>query len=127
MRNIKQIKQINIKNRPYYFFNDINIKNFDPSFLSIGKISFKSTDAVIYNIRYIIMKSLDLVNIDTENPLYLILNNVDGYIEESNGDKYLIFAFTDKSKELLEKYTKLLNEIKNQIETKNDGEPIKHK
>ena len=62
MRNIKQIKQINIKNRPYYFFNDIIIKNFDPSFLSIGKISFKSTDAVIYNIRYIIMKSLGYVN-----------------------------------------------------------------
>ena len=55
------------------------------------------------------------------------IEEMDGYIEESNGDKYLIFAFTDKNKELLEKYTKLLNEIKNQIETKNDGEPIKHK
>ena len=55
------------------------------------------------------------------------IEEMDGYIEESNGDKYLIFAFTDKNKELLEKYTKLLNEIKNQIETNNDGEPIKHK
>ena len=26
------------------------------------------------------MKSLDLVSIDSENPLYLILNDVDGYI-----------------------------------------------
>ena len=46
------------------------------------------------------MKDLDHVNINSENPLYFILNNVDGYIiEESNGDKYLIFASADKNKE----------------------------
>ena len=42
-----------------------NIKNFDPNFLNIDKISFKSTDAVIYNIGYILMKNLDYANIDT--------------------------------------------------------------
>ena len=47
------------------------------------------------------MKSLDHVNIDSDNSLYLIFNNVDGYIEESNGDKYLVFASTDKNKEVL--------------------------
>ena len=32
------IKQINIKNRTYYFFNDmIDIKTFDPSLLKIDK------------------------------------------------------------------------------------------
>ena len=41
------IKQVNIENRPCYFFNDlINIKNFDSNLLSIEEISFKSTDAV---------------------------------------------------------------------------------
>ena len=41
------IKQVNIENRPCYFFNDlINIKNFDRNLLSIEEISFKSTDAV---------------------------------------------------------------------------------
>ena len=44
--------------------------------MSIYKISFKSTDAVIYNIRHITTKSLDHVNIDDENPLYLVFNNV---------------------------------------------------
>ena len=35
-------KKINTTNCPYYFFNDmINIKNFDPNFLNIDKISFK--------------------------------------------------------------------------------------
>ena len=67
------MKQINIENHPYYFFNDmINFKYFEPNLLNIAKISFKSTDAVIYNIKYITMKSLYHANIDTENPLYLI-------------------------------------------------------
>ena len=45
-------KIINLKNRPYYFFNDmINIKNFNPNLLNIDKISYKNTDAVVYNIK----------------------------------------------------------------------------
>ena len=68
------------------------------------------------------MKSLDNENIDSANSLYLIFNNVDGYIEcnstkESNENKYLIFASTGKNKEVLKKYTELWDEIKNQIET----------
>ena len=47
------------------------------------------------------MKSLDHVNIDCDNSLYLIFNNVDGYIEESNGDKYLVCASTGMNKEVL--------------------------
>ena len=97
------MKKFSIKNRPYFFFNDIiNIKNVDPSILEINKLSCKKTNINIYHIVYIIKKRLDHVNIDTENPLYDIFNNVDGYIiKESNGDKYLIFASIDKNKELL--------------------------
>ena len=43
----------------------------------------------------------------SENSLYHIFNNVDVYIKESNQDKYLIFASTDKNKKVLEKYAKL--------------------
>ena len=86
----------------------INIKNLDSSLLDTDKISFKITDDAIYHIEYIAMKSLDNKNIDSANSIYLILNNVDGYIEcnsteESNGDKHLIFVSTDKNKEVLEK------------------------
>ena len=39
---MRRIKQINIENQPYYFFNDlINIKNFDPNLLDIDKVSVK--------------------------------------------------------------------------------------
>ena len=71
------------------------------------------------------MKSLDHIHIDSENPLYLIFNNVDGYIiEESNGDKYLIFASTNQHKKVIKKYMKLWNEIENQIEIINGGKPV---
>ena len=107
----------------------INIKNFDSYLLSINKTSFqKVIDAVTYHIKYIAMKSLDHVNIDCENSLYLVFHNIDRYIvEKNNEDKYLVFASTDKNKEILEKCTKLWNEIKNQIETIYGDKPIEYK
>ena len=40
---MENIKQINIKNCTYYFFNDmINIKDFDPRLTKIGKKSYKN-------------------------------------------------------------------------------------
>ena len=84
------IKEINIKNRTYYFFDDmINIKDFDPNLLKIDKKSYKNID--IYYIGYITMKDSDYVKIKSVNPLYLIISEVDGHIEEKNGSKYLVF------------------------------------
>ena len=38
-----EVKQINVKNRTYYFYNDIiDIKNFDARLLKIDKKSFKN-------------------------------------------------------------------------------------
>ena len=39
--------------------------------------------------------------------MYIITGEADGYIKETNGNKYLIFASTAKSKEILEKYAEL--------------------
>ena len=98
----------------------IKIKNFDSNSLNIYKIWFKSTSAVIYG-------SYFTININNENPLYLIFNNADGYIRESNGDKDLTFASTNKIKKVLKKYAELWVKIKNQIETVNGGKPIEFK
>ena len=75
------IKQINIKNQTYYFFNDIvDIKDFDTNLIKIDKKSYKNIG--IYHIVYITMKSIsDCENINSVNPTYLITGNVDGYIE----------------------------------------------
>ena len=51
------VKQINIKNRTYYFYNDIiDLENFDSSLLKLDKKSYKDID--IYNIEYITIKKI---------------------------------------------------------------------
>ena len=66
------------------------------------------------------MKNSDYGKINSVNPLYLIINEVDGYFEEINGKKYLTLVSTDKNKEVLTKYIKLWNGIKNSIEKTNN-------
>ena len=75
------IKQINIKNWTYYFYNGlINIKKFDSNLLKIDKKSYK--DIGIDNIEYITIKKIDdYENIYSLNPLYLVIDNVSGYTE----------------------------------------------
>ena len=96
------VKQIDIKNRTYYFYNDMmNIKSFDPVLLEIDKNSYK--DIGIYNIEYIAIKKIDnCETIYSVNPLYLLVNNASGYIEDKFMNKYLIFRSTDENKEVLE-------------------------
>ena len=77
-----EVKQINIKNRTYYFYNDmINLKYFQPNLLKIDRKSYKNIG--IYNIGYITIKKIDdYENIYSVNPLYLNVNHANGYIEE---------------------------------------------
>ena len=74
----------------------ISIKNFDPVLIKIGKKSYKGIG--IYNIGYIAIKKIDdCENIYSVNPLYLLVNHANGYIEKKDVNKY----FTDENKELL--------------------------
>ena len=77
----------------------INIKIFNPNLLNIKKISNKYTDAVVYNIKYIMMESINKQNIGSENPLCLVFSDADAYIiVESNENKYLSFPCTKNKK-----------------------------
>ena len=93
-----EVKQINIKNRTYYFYNDmINLKDFKSNLLKIDKKSQKNID--IYYIGYIAIKKIDdYENIYSVNPLYLRINHAGGYTEAKNGNKYLIFDSVGKTK-----------------------------
>ena len=89
------VKGTDIKNRTYYFFNDmINLKNFDLNLLKIDKKSYK--DIYIYYVGYITIKKIDnYENIHSVNPLYFITHSPTGHFKEKN-DKYLILDSTDK-------------------------------
>ena len=104
-------KQINIKNRTYYFYSDIiDLENFDAALLKTDKKSYK--DIGIYNIGYTTKKKIgDCMNINTVNPLYLGITHVNGNIEVKDMDKYS----TDENKELLKKYNDVFNGITDKI------------
>ena len=77
-----EVKQINIKNQTYYFYNHmINLKKFEPNLLKIDRKSYKSIG--IYNIGYITIKKVDdYESIYSENSLYLLVNHGNGYTEK---------------------------------------------
>ena len=89
-----KIRQINFKNRTYYFYNDIiDLKKFESNLLKIDKTLYKNIG--IYNIGYITIKNI-------VNPLYLLVNHVSGCIKEEEGvNKYMVFDSTDENKDLL--------------------------
>ena len=112
MSNI--VKDTNIKNHTYYFFDDIiNIKNFDPNNIKIEGKSYKNI--LIYCIAYVMIKDSKYVKINSVNPLYLIFNKMNGYFAEINENKYLISVPTNESKEKLKKYEELWIKIRDLI------------
>ena len=114
-----KVKELNIKNRTYYYFNDIiDIKDFQSNLLKIDKKQYKDID--IYYIGYITIKNFgDCENIHSVNPLYLIIYSATGYFKEKYGEKYLILDST-------EKYCEVFSGIKKEIETINDENDLFH-
>ena len=97
------IKEINIKNRTSYFYNDIiDNKTFNSNNLKLDKKTYKDLDT--YYIGYVTIKKISHgYDVNIVNPLYLRIDNGSGYIKKINKDKYLFFYYTDKNKELLKK------------------------
>ena len=102
-----EVKELNIKNRTYYFDGIIDIKDFQSNVLKIDTKPYK--DIGIYYIGYITIKKIgDCENIHSVNPLYLIIYSATGYFKEKNGEKYLVIDPTEKvMKFFMELYQKL--------------------
>ena len=111
------IKELNIKNQTYYFFNDmINIQNFQSNLSKTDKKPYKDFD--IYYIGYITIKKIgNCKNIHSVYPLYLIMGPATWYFTEKNGEKYLTVDTIDK-------YEEVFSGIKSEIETINCGEKM---
>ena len=123
---MEKIKQINIKNRTYYFYNDqINLKDFDARLLKVDKKDYKEID--IYYIGYVTVKKIaNCNNINSVNPLYLMIDKMIGHFEEKNGNKYLVLDDIDENKEVSKKYEEFWDGIKKEIETINGGKKIEY-
>ena len=111
-------KRLNIKNTTYFFYNElINLKDFDPSLRKLDKKS--SMDVSIYYIGYVTKKPK--YNINSVNPLYLLISELDGFIEEKEGSKYLNISLTYNNNDVLIKYAEVWSGIKDQIKKINNG------
>ena len=76
-----KIRQINIKNWTYYFYNDqIDLKDFDAKLFKINKKDYKEID--IYHTGYVTIKKIGgYNNINSVNLLYLMINEMIGHFE----------------------------------------------
>ena len=71
--------------------------------LKFDKKDYKEID--IYYIPYVTVKKIaDCNNINSVNPLYLMINEMIGHFEEKNENKYLVLDDVDEKKEVSRKY-----------------------
>ena len=94
----------------------VNIEDFHSNLLEIGKKSHKNID---FNyIGYVTIKKFSYYeNINSVNPLYLIIHSATGYFKEKNGEKYLII-------DSAEKYEEVFSGIRLEIKTLNGGKEL---
>ena len=73
-----EVKQINVKNRTYYFYNDIiDLDEFDGSKIKVDIKFFNDID--IYYLGYKYKKKITEFNeINSVNPLYLKITDIKG-------------------------------------------------
>ena len=78
------------------------------------KTNYKDID--ITYISYVAVKRIaSFNNINSVNPLYLMIKEVIGHFEEKNGNSYLVLDDVDKSKEVLKKYEEVWEGIKKKL------------
>ena len=120
-----KIKQVNVKNWTYYFYNDqINLKNFDASTLKTAKKNYKEID--VYYSGYVTFKEIaNCSNINSVNPLYLMIDKIIVHFEEKGGNKYLVLDDVDKNK-VSKKYKEVWAGVKKEIETIKGGKKIEY-
>ena len=109
-------KEINIKNRTYYFYNDIiNLDEFDESKIKVDKKDFNDID--IYYLGYEFKKKITECNIiRSVSPLYLRTIDIKGQFEKGKDDTWYL-VISDKD-DVYKKFIDIFESIKNEITEK---------
>ena len=93
--------------------------------LKVDKKNYKEID--IFYISYVTFKEIaNCKNINSVNPLYLMINKMIGHLEEKNGNKYLALDDVNENKEVSQKYGEVWDGIKKELETINGGKKIEY-
>ena len=97
---MKPTKRLNIEEKSgYYFMND-----FDPKLLLINEITFSSASTMFES------------SYEKEsNTPYIVFNDIEWIFRKSGINKYLVFCETQKNKKMLENYTKIIDELRDQV------------
>ena len=113
---MEAIKEINIKNRTYYFCNDIiNLDEFDESKIKVDKKDFNDID--IYYLGYEHKKKISKCNvINSVNPLYLKITDIKDQFKKGKDDAwYLVISNKD---DVYKKLVDIFESINNKIQKK---------
>ena len=103
---IKTVKTLNIKDKPGYYVTDMtNINDFDPKLLLINEFTMFENGSIMFDISYC----------KENNTTHIIFNNVECIFRKSGVFSYLIFCESDKNREMLDKYAKCIDQVKEEI------------
>ena len=112
-------KEINIKNRTCYYYNDIiDLDEFDESKIKVDKKDFNDID--IYYLGYEYKKKITECNvIRSVNPLYLRIVDIKGQFEKGKDDAWYL-VISDKD-DMYKKLVDIFESIKNKTTEKTWG------
>ena len=113
---METIKQMNIKNWTYYFYNDIiNLDEFDQSKIKVDKEDFN--DIYIYYLGYEHKKKIsECVVINSVNPLYLKIVDMNGRFEKGKDD--VCYPKISDDDDVFKKLVDIFKSIENKITEK---------
>ena len=106
-----ELKPINIKNRTYYFYNDIiNLDEFHESKTKVDSKYFNNID--IYYLGYKYKKKSSKCDVkNSVNPLYLRIVDMNGQFEKGNDDAWYLIISDDDG--IFKKLADIFESIKN--------------
>ena len=117
---MRKIKQINIENQIYYFYNDIiDLDEFDGSKIKVDRKNYNDID--IYYLGYEYKKKItECSKINSVNPLYLEIRDMKGQFKKGkSGNVWYLIIVCDA--DVLRKFANIWKSIRAKIEENTGG------